>query len=118
MESGIAVCSMLDSWAVGVNMLKRVGWGYVGEFVGGYCFRFVRMVFWYRWRKYMAVKMVRAISVVRMGRLVSTALKYPCWRMFEKARICRKMAPPNQLYPKLWIIRLVRWLNWRLKPVF
>jgi hypothetical protein len=45
MESAIAVCSMLNSWAGGVNMLKRLGSGYVGEFVEGYCFRFVRMVF-------------------------------------------------------------------------
>jgi hypothetical protein len=60
----------------------------------------------------MAVNMVRAISVVRMSGLASTALKYPCSRMLENTRICRNIAPPKQLRPKLWPSRLIRWLNW------
>jgi hypothetical protein len=33
-----------------------------------------------------------------MSGLPSTALKYPCSRMFENTRICRKIAPPNGKY--------------------
>lgn len=46
-----------------------------------------------------------------MGELVSTALKYPCSRIFENTRICKKIAPPRQLKPTLWTIRPILWLN-------
>lgn len=55
----------------------------------------------------MAVKAVRAISSERMTGFDSTARKYPCTKMSEKTRTCRKMAAPRQLKPKLFIIRLI-----------
>jgi len=59
----------------------------------------------------MAVNTVKVISIVRMVEFVSTARKYPCRRIFEKTKIWRKIAPPKQLKPKLWITRLILWLN-------
>ena len=59
----------------------------------------------------MAVNAVKAISDERIGVLASTALKYPCSRMFENTRICKKIAPPRQLKPKLWMNRVSRWFN-------
>jgi hypothetical protein len=67
--------------------------------------------------KYAAVNAVKAVSDIGIGGLVSMVLKCLCWRMFENSRICRKMAPPRQLKPKLWMSRLIRWLNW-LSMVF
>jgi len=53
--------------------------------------------------KYMRAKTVRAISNDSMVWLFSIAVKCPCWSMSEKTRICRNMAPPKQLNPKLWM---------------
>ena len=61
--------------------------------------------------KYAAANAVRVTSSVRMAEFVSTARKYPCSRMFEKTRICRKIAPPRQLKPMLWMSKPMRWWN-------
>lgn len=62
--------------------------------------------------KYAAVNIVKVISMVRMYVFASTARKYPCSRMFENTRICRKIAPPKQLRPMLWMSSPNLWLNW------
>lgn len=51
------------------------------------------------------------ISSVRIVGFASIALKYPWMRMSEKTRIWRKIAPPKQLKPRLWIIRLILWFS-------
>ena len=51
-------------------------------------------------------------SSPRMQGLVSTALKYPCSRIFEKTRTCKKIAPPKQLKPTLWMSKFSLWWNW------
>ena len=57
------------------------------------------------------MKAVSVISIARIVGFASTALKYPCMRISEKTRIWRKIAPPKQLKPKLWITRLILWLS-------
>lgn len=57
------------------------------------------------------MKAVRLISIERITGFASIALKYPWRRMFEKTRIWRNIAPPKQLKPKLWIIRLILWFS-------
>lgn len=52
--------------------------------------------------KYIAEKPVSAISSPRMVGLFSTARKYPCVEMLAKTKICRNIAPPIQLNPRLW----------------
>lgn len=54
---------------------------------------------------------VSPISADRMRGFVSIAIKYPCCEIARKTRICRKMAPPKQLSPKVWITMLSLWLN-------
>jgi len=61
--------------------------------------------------KYIAVKAVSVNSTVRIAGFVSIALKYPCMKISEKTRICRKIAPPKQLKPKLWMTRLILWFS-------
>ena len=57
------------------------------------------------------MKAVSVISIVRIVGFVSTALKYPCMRIFEKTRIWRNIAPPKQLKPILWITRMILWFS-------
>ena len=57
------------------------------------------------------MKALSVISIVRIVGFVSIALKYPCIKISEKTRICRKIASPKQLKPKLWITRLILWFS-------
>ena len=60
----------------------------------------------------MEVKPVSVISSSSITGFVSTALKYPCPKMFVKTIIWRKIAPPRQLSPRLSISRCILRLSW------
>ena len=54
-------------------------------------------------------KTVRTTSKLSMAEFCSTAVKYPCWAMPAKTRVCRNMAPPRQLKPNVWkTMRILR----------
>jgi len=54
------------------------------------------------YRKYNTAKAVKASSNERITVFCSIAMKYPRETMSLKTRICKNIAPPKQLNPKLW----------------